>query len=51
MKHKDEVNVNEIIYFCDDIMRYLENDDEDEYESNQYLVRMKELFCGYLVID
>ena len=37
--------------FCKDIMRYLENDDDDKYETNQYLAGMKELFRGYLVID
>ena len=51
LKHKNKVNVNEIMSFCEDIMKYLENDDDDKYETNQYLVGIKELFRGYLVID
>ena len=34
LKYKDKANINEIISFCEDIIRYLENDDEDEYETN-----------------
>ena len=32
-------------------MRYIENEEDEEYETNQYLVGMKELFRGYVVVD
>ena len=36
--------------FVEDILRYLENKEDEEYEMNQHLIRMKELFRGYLVV-
>ena len=51
LKNRDEVDINEIMSFCEDILRYLENDVEEEYETNQYHVGMSELFRGYVVLD
>ena len=36
--------------FCEDILRYLEDDAEGDYETNQHYVGMKELFRGYAVL-
>ena len=46
-------NVSEdlIMSFVEDILRYIENKQDEEYETNQHLVGMKELFRGYVVID
>ena len=33
------------------VLWYLENEREEEYETNQHFVGMKELFRGYAVID
>ena len=46
----DEVSIDNIMSFGEDIVRYLEyEEDEDEYETNQWLIGMKELFRGYIV--
>ena len=34
---------------CEDILNYLENGDQDDYETNQYMVGMMELFRGHIV--
>ena len=34
----------------EDILQYLENEEEEEYETNQYLIGMQELFRGYIVV-
>ena len=47
----DNVDVNMIMAFCEDILRYLEEEEEDKYETNQQYIGMKELFRGYIVID
>ena len=49
LKNRERVDVNEIMSFCEDILVYLENDQEVEYETNQQYVGMKELFRGYVV--
>ena len=36
LKNKAKVNMNEIMSFCEDILLYLDSEDEDEYETNQY---------------
>ena len=46
-----EVNVNEIMAFCEDILRYLEEETEEEYETNQQFVGMKEVFRGHVAQD
>jgi len=50
-KKPDEVHVEEIMSFVEDILRYLENAEDEEFEMNQQYVGMKELFRGYVVID
>ena len=47
----DQIHVEEIMSFVEDILRYLENEQEEEYEMNQQYVGMQELFRGYIVID
>ena len=49
LKNRECVDVNEIMSFCEDILVYLENDQEVEYETNQQYVGMMELFRGYVV--
>jgi len=44
-----EVNEDEIFTFVEDIMKYVRNEEEGEYKSNQQYVGMKELFRGYIV--
>ena len=46
----EEVSMDVIILFVEDILWYLENKEEEEYEINQYLVRVQELFRGYVVV-
>ena len=46
-----EVHIEEIMSFVEDILRYLENEEDEEYEMNQQYVGMQELFRGYVVID
>ena len=47
----EDIILNIIMSFAKDIVVYLENRDEDEYEMNQQYIRIKELFCGYIVRD
>ena len=35
--------------FVEDMLTHLEDEDKDECETNQYLIGMKELFCGHVV--
>ena len=51
LRNRRDVNINEIMSFCEDILRYLENEEDEEYETNQYFVGMKELFRGYIIVD
>ena len=51
LKHKNDIGVNEIMSFCEDILVYLEEDEDAEYETNQQHVGMKELFRGYVIRD
>ena len=37
--------------FAKDILRYLENEEDEEFEMNQQYAGMQELFRGYVVID
>ena len=46
LKNKDEVEVNLTMSFGEDILRNLEYDTEEDYETNQQHVGMKELFRG-----
>ena len=50
MKCKNrKVDSEEILSFAEDILRYLENEENEEYETNQYLIGMKKLFRGHAV--
>ena len=50
MKSKPkEVAEDDIISFVEDIMKYVRNDDECDYQTNQQYVGMKELFRGFVV--
>ena len=52
VKNKPEdVNVEIAMSFAEGIMRYAENEEEEEYETNQQCVGMKELFRGHVAID
>ena len=52
LKNKsEEVNVNLIIAYCDDVLRYLEEEIEEECKTNQHCVEMKEMFRGYVIKD
>ena len=51
LKNRDEVDVNETIPFCKDILQCLENDLEEECETNQCHVGMSELFRGRVAAD
>ena len=37
--------------FVEDMLKHIENDEEEDYETNQQHVGMQKLFCGYVVID
>ena len=45
------VSIELIMSFVEDILRYIEDENEEDYETNQYLVGMMELFRGYVVVD
>ena len=51
LKNKGDIDVNEIILVCEDMLTCLENGDEDEYKMNQQFVGMQELFRGYVMSD
>lgn len=51
LKNRDEVDVNEIMSFCEDILQHLENDLEEEHERNQCHAGMSELFRGHIAVD
>lgn len=50
-KKPKEEHVEAIISFAEDILRYLENDEDEECKMNQQHAGMKELFRGYVAID
>ena len=41
---QEKVSVNEIFDMLDDILNFLEDNDKNEYEINQPMIGMKELF-------
>ena len=52
MKNKPEdVNVEAIMSFVEDMLKHIENEEEEEHETNQQCVGMQELFRGHVVID
>ena len=46
---QNKVSVNEIFDMLEDILNFMEDDDIDEYETNQHMVGMNELFRGHAV--
>ena len=40
-----------MLAFVDDMLKCIENDEKEDYETNQQYVGMQELFCGHAVID
>ena len=46
---QNKVSVNEIFDMLEDILNFMEDDDIDEYETNQHMVGMRELFRGHVV--
>jgi hypothetical protein len=49
LKERENVPVNEIMAMGEDILCYLEEGPEDEYETNQHYIGMKDLFRGYVI--
>ena len=48
-KKPKEVKEEVVMSFVEDIMKYVRNEEEGEYKTNQQYVGMKELFRGYVV--
>ena len=48
---KKDVDANDVMALGEDILRYLEQDDEEEYETSQGIIGMNELFRGCIVKD
>ena len=40
-----------MLAFVEDMLKYIENDEEEDYETNQQCVGMQELFRGHVAID
>jgi len=49
MVEQNQVTNNEIFGMTEDILNFLEEDLDDNYETNQHLVGMAELFCGHII--
>ena len=50
VKEKPEsVDVDEIIALVEDILRYFDDKEDEEYETNQYFIGMKNLFRGCVI--
>ena len=49
VKKNDEIRADTIMAFGEDILRYLEYGEDEEYVMNQYLFGMRELFQRYAV--
>jgi len=48
-KKSNEVDEDEIISFVEDIMKFIRNNEDGDYKTNQQYIGMKELFRGYIV--
>ena len=46
---QNKVSVNEIFDMLGDILNYMEDDDENDYETNQQMVGMRSVFRGHVV--
>ena len=52
MKYKPEdVNVEAILSFIEDIMHYLEKKEDEEHETNQQCAGTQEFFRGCIALD
>ena len=45
----ENIDEEEILSFVEDILRYLEDDCDNEYETNQGMLGMKNIFRGYVI--
>ena len=45
----DNIDSEEILSFVEDILRYFDDDDSEEYENNQELIGILDLFRGHAV--
>ena len=43
------MSIEEIFKMIEDILRYLENDKSNDYETNQGIIGLQHLFRGYIV--
>ena len=50
-KKPKEVNKNVVISFAEDTMKFVRDDEQGEYKTNQQFVGMKDLFRGHVVKD
>ena len=46
---EQDVMVNDIFDMIEDILRFLEKEEVEEYDTNQIMVGMRSLFRGYVV--
>ena len=46
---EDAVHFEEIFKMIEDVLRYLENEEEEEFKTNQRLVGIQQLFRGYII--
>jgi len=46
---QNQVSVDEIFSMCEDILNFLESGDHEDYETNQHMIGMAELFRGNIV--
>ena len=50
IENKDrEVEIEEIFEMIKDILRYLDDKEEEEYKTNQVIIGMQQLFRGYVI--
>ena len=45
----ENVEMEEIFAFIEDILRYFDNEEDEEYETNQLMIGIQELSQGYIV--
>ena len=44
-----KIEIDEILDLIEVILRYFENEDEEEYKTNKAMIGIAELFKGYIV--
>ena len=45
-----DVSVDMIMFFIEDMLRHLDDEDKGEHEINQHLIGMRKLFQGHVVV-